>query len=131
IDDTLATLPAGSSTISITIEDRAQVRVTAEATGKIAEGDEAARRAIEDKAAAAGDRKLAAAQETRRRELVQENADRLLRAYEEVRGELAAAVNATTKRALEIRANELGAIESVREGRGTDGSYELTITVKT
>ena len=29
------------------------------------------------------------------------------------------------------RAREIGAIESSREGRGADGSYELVITVKT
>ena len=129
--DALATLPADSSTIRLAVVDQGSVKVSGGATGRIAEGDEAARAAVAVAAAQDGDARLAAAKAEAEKALVQANVERLLRVYDELRGELAEAVNATTKRALEQRAREIGAIESVREGRTSDGGYELAITVRT
>ncbi len=129
--DAVARMPAGSSTIRLAVEDERAVAISATTTSRITEGDEVARAAVEARAASDGDRKFELAKEAAEAELIKKNVDRLMGVYEELRGEIASAVNATTKRALEQRAREIGSIESSREGRGADGSYELTITVKT
>lgn len=126
-----ATLPAGASTIRIEIEDRQKVAITAKETASITEGDEAARAAVAARAEAAGDRKLEDAKDAAKRALTTENAAKLLREYEGMREELTEVINVTTRRALELRAGEIGTIDGVREGRASDGSYELSITVRT
>lgn len=130
LGDTLATLPAGASTIRVTIADETSVSSQATIREGIAVGDEQARAAVHRKAEAEAERRLAVAADSARRELVANAADRLLRAWRELRAEVDEAVNATTKQALEQRAAELGSIASIEESRGASG-YEVTITVKT
>src|SRR5688572_6387312 len=124
IGDAIAVLPPDSSTIRVTLSDETQVSVSAKAR---AFGDQAD---VEAKAAAEAERRLAAASDEAKRELEAKTADRLLKAWHEVRAEIDEVVNATTKQALETRASELGSIESIEEGT-SNGGYELTITVRT
>ena len=115
----------------MTLGDETTVSVEARVRGRVAATDEAEGRAnVEQRAQAEADRKLAAAADDARRALEAKTADRLLRAWHEVRAELDEVVNATTRQALEQRAAELGAIESIEEGTH-NGGYELTITVRT
>jgi len=129
--DALATLPAGSGTIRLAVEDDASVSAEAEVSGTAREEDIAAQDAIGERAAAEAENKLARAKQDAMAGLVQKNLDRILRVEQDLRAEVAEVANVTTKRSLQRRAAELGAIESMREGRAADGSYELTITVKT
>jgi hypothetical protein len=129
--DTIATLPAGSSTIRIAVEAKAAVKASASADGVAKEEDLAAQDAIGEQAAAAARKKLERAKDDARADLVQDNIDRILRVEQDVRADVAEVAKATTKRSLQRRAAELGAIESVVEGRDANGGYELTITVKT
>jgi DNA anti-recombination protein RmuC len=99
-------------------------------TGRIAAGDEGARAAVNERAAADVARRLSDAADRARQEIEAATAPRLLEVWRELRAELDEAVNATTRRALEQRASELGSIESIAEGHGDNG-YELTITVRT
>jgi hypothetical protein len=131
IGDTLATLPPGASSIRITISDETSVQVEANVRQSITAGDEEARAAVNARAEAEAARRLADATADARRALEADAADRLLTVWRELRAELDDVVNVTTRRALEQRATELGAIESIEEGRNKDGGYELTITVRT
>jgi hypothetical protein len=131
LDDVIAVLPAGGDTIRISVEDRTAVSATGSAAGTVREEDLAAQQAIADRAGAAATASLARAREDARADLVRRNIDRLLRVERDIRAEVAQIASATTRRSLERRAAELGAIESVTEGQAKDGSYELTIRVKT
>lgn len=132
IGDAIAVLPPDGSTIRVTLSDETSVSVQAKARGRAAQGDEATGQAeVDARAAADADAKLTEAQAAARRELEAKTAERLLKAWHEVRAELDEVVNATTKQALQQRASELGSIESIEEGRGSNGGYEVTITVRT
>lgn len=132
IGDAIAVLPPDSSTIRVTLSDETSVSVSAKARNLVAVGEEAqGQSAVEAKAAAEAERKLAAASEEAKRALEAKTADRLLKAWHEVRAEIDEVVNATTKQALQQRASELGSIESLEEGRDANGGYEVTITVRT
>lgn len=131
IGDVEATLPAGSSTIRIRLSDETTVRVEAKVKGRINPGDEAGRAQVDARAQDKAERELAAAADDARRELEERVANQLLGVWRELRAELDEVVNATTRQALETRAAELGAIESIEEGRDSDRGYELTITVRT
>ena len=100
-------------------------------SGRVNPDDAAARAAIEQRAQADAERKLADASDATKRELEERTAARLLEVWRELRAEVDDAVNVTTRRALEQRASELGSIESIEEGRDKDRGYELTITVRT
>lgn len=130
VGEATATLPPGSTTVRITLSDGREISVSASATQQIAQGDEKARDAVNERVEADAARKLEALAERTRRELEEKAATRLIEAATGLRAELDEVVNATTRRALEQRASELGSIESIQEGRGDNG-YELTITVRT
>jgi hypothetical protein len=129
--DALATLPAGSATVRLAVEDSAAVSATASATATVREEDLAAQAAVRTKAERDAETKLRHAANIARDQLVQKNLDRLLRVQEELHREVAEVANATMMRSLQRRAAELGTIESTQESRAEDGTYELTITVKT
>lgn len=129
--DAVATLAAGSSTIRVEVEASRAIKASATAAGRVREEDRAAQDAIATQAADEAARKLEVEREVARARLVRDNVDRLTRVHEQVEREVAEVVTATTKRALERRAAELGSVESVREGRDPEGGYELTITVRT
>jgi len=132
LGDVLATLPAGSSTIRVTLSDEKSVRVEAQVKGRVQIADEAAGRAqIDEKAQAKAERELADASDAARRELEDAVANKLLGVWRELRAELDEVVNVTTRQALEERASQIGSIESIEEGRDKDRGYELTITVRT
>ncbi|MEW5743568.1 MAG: hypothetical protein AB1938_31945 [Myxococcota bacterium] len=131
-----ATLEAESSTVRLEVRGSRDVSVAAEARGRVRTRDDAATREateadIEAAAAAKADGKLAVAAEGARREVVRENIEKLLEVQDDLRADVDAATSATTRRALKERAAQLGAIESVSEQRGDDGSLEVTIRVKT
>jgi hypothetical protein len=105
VGEAVATLPAGSSTIRIELSGERSVSASTSVTQRITAGDEGARAAVQERAE-------------------QDEA------WRQLREELDDAVNATTRRALEQRASELGSIESISEAEGDNG-YELTITVRT
>lgn len=126
-----ARLEPGSSTIRLSSSGSRTVSAEASAQGVAKEEDKKAQQDVEDKAAAAADKKLAAAKASARRALVRENADKLLEVQSELQAEVDDVTSATTKRALVERAGQMGAIDSVNERRTTDGSLELTITVRT
>ncbi|MEO8704884.1 MAG: hypothetical protein ABI867_32830 [Kofleriaceae bacterium] len=128
---TVATLAAGSSTIRIAVAAQTAVKASAEASGVAKEEDLAAQDAIGDKAAALARSRLKRVADDARAELVQQNIDRILAVEADVRADVAEVAKITTKRSLEQRAAQLGAIESVIEGKDANGGYELTITVKT
>ena len=131
VGDAVAVLPPDSNTIRVTLADETTVSVQARVRSNVAVAEEETGRAdVERRAQADADRKLAAAADEARRELEAKTAERLLRAWHEVRAELDEVVNATTRQALEQRASELGSIESIEEGK-QNGGYELTITVRT
>jgi hypothetical protein len=129
--DAVATLPPGSATVRLAVEDSASVSATATANATVREEDTAGQAAVREKAEREADVKLRRAAEVARDQLVQRNLDRLLRVQEDLHREVSEVANATMLRALQKRAAELGTIESSRESRAEDGSYELTITVKT
>ena len=131
IGDAIAVLPPDGNTIRVTLSDETTVNVSARVRGRAQIGEEAAgQAAVEARAQQDADRKLAEASDEARRALEAKTADRLLKAWREVRAEVDEVINATTRQALEQRAAELGSIESIEEGRD-NGSYELTITVRT
>jgi len=107
------------------------VTTTVTETGLAPDEEAAEAQAIAARAERAATKKLAEAEGVARRELEQRNVAELLRAEPEVQQEVRAAVNRTTKKALEQRARVLGEIDSVEERGSVDGNYELTITVKT
>jgi len=129
--DALATLPPNSSRIRLEVELEQAVTASATASGTAREEDLAAQDKIAEQAAAAAEKKLERARQDARAALEQKNIDRLLRVQGELEAEVAQVVKATTKRALQQRASQLGSIDSMIEGKAADGSYELTITVKT
>lgn len=129
--DVLATLPTNSSTIRLTVDSKQAVKASGSAEGTAREEDIAAQDEIGKQAAVEAERELERVKQDALADLVQKNVDRLLRVEQAVRDEVAEVVKATTKRSLQRRAAELGAIESMHEGKAKDGSYELTITVKT
>jgi hypothetical protein len=130
--DAIATLQRGGRTIRLAAEGSQDVAVEATAHGNIEdESDSVRRTAIEERASKEAARKLEDAKAAARARLVRDNIDKLTRQHEKLEQEVTEVVTATTKRALERRAAELGAIESVREGRDAAGGYELTIVVKT
>ncbi len=129
--DAVATLPAGSATIRLEVEHARSVTASGSASGSALEADLAAQDEIVRQAEADADRKLAEASAEARATLVKANIDRLLRVEQDLRAEVAEVAKVTTKRSLEQRAAQLGAVESTLESRAADGSYELTITVKT
>ena len=128
--DVIARLPADGDAVRIEVVAQRKITAKATAEGRAKEEDKAAQDAIGKRAEAAAQTKLDAAKEQAREELVRENIDRLERVQENVRREVADAVTATTKRALQARAAQIGAIQSVRENTGEHG-YELEIVVKT
>jgi hypothetical protein len=129
--DAVATLPAGSATVRLAVEDSAAVSASATAKANVREEDTAGQAAVREKAERDAETKLRRAADLARDKLVQKNLDRLLRVQEDLHREVAEVANATMMRSLQRRAAELGTIESTSEGRADDGSYELTITVKT
>jgi FtsH ternary system-associated peptide len=129
--DAVATLPAGSSTIRLEVSEDTSVSVSATAAGFADKDDAGAQDAIARKAEAAADAKLRDAVGVARQRLIDRNIQRLERVAEDVRTEVNEVATATTRRALEQRAAQLGAIESVTEGVAADGSYEVAITVRT
>ena len=131
IGDVQATLPAGSSTIRITLSDEKRVSVEAKVKTRVAATEENAQAIVDKQAADKAAEKLAAAQDLARREMEEQVANQLLGVWRELRAELDEVVNVTTRQALEERASQLGAIESIEEGRDKDRGYELTITVRT
>jgi hypothetical protein len=130
VGEATATLPAGSSTIRIELSGERSVSASASTNQTITAGDEQARAAVQARVEADAARRLEAAADRARQELEQAGAPVLLEVWRQLREELDEAVNATTRRALEQRATELGSIESIAEAHGDDG-YELTITVRT
>jgi hypothetical protein len=128
--DVVARLPAGGRTVRIEVTAGTSIKASATADGVAKEEDLEAQDAIGKKAAAAADKKLAAAREDALSDLVQVNIKRLERVQEDVEREVSEVTIATTRRSLVERAGQIGSIESSQEKRGADG-YELTITVKT
>jgi hypothetical protein len=126
-----ATLPAGSSSIRLTVERGSDIKASATAAGTAKEEDLAAQEAIGAEARRKAEQQLAKAREAAEWAATQKNNQALERAEEELRGELDQVVNEVTRRALERRAAALGSIESMHEGRDADGRYEVTIVVKT
>ena len=131
IGDVEATLPAGSSTIRITLSDERRVAVEAKVKGRINPGDEEAAARVDKAAQDKAQQRLADAQAQAQREMEEQVANELLGVWRELRAQLDEVVNVTTRQALEERASQLGAIESIEEGRDKDRGYELTITVRT
>jgi hypothetical protein len=130
VGEAVATLPAGSSTIRIELSGERSVSASTSVTQRITAGDEGARAAVQERAEQDAARKLQDIADRARKELEEAGAPVLLEAWRQLREELDDAVNATTRRALEQRASELGSIESISEAEGDNG-YELTITVRT
>jgi hypothetical protein len=128
--DTIAVLPPDSNTIRVTLSGDRSVQVTSNVKQNIQQGDEEARAGVQRKAEEQAARKLADASDEARREMEADIADRLLRAWREVKAEVDQAVNDTARQALQERASQLGHIESIEEGRGSNG-FEVTITVRT
>jgi len=131
IGDVHAELPAGSSTIRITLSDEKRVSVEAKVRARVNANEEGAAARVDKAAQDKADEKLAAAQAAAKREMEEQVANELLGVWRELRAELDEVVNVTTRQALEERASQLGAIESIEEGRDKDRGYELTITVRT
>lgn len=129
--DVTATVAPGGNQIRLAVEQTKRVAVELTHRENIAQGDDAARAGVAERADAKLAAALAAESRAAEAEAVRENVERILRVYEEVRAEAVEVINATTRRALERRAAELGAIESVKEGRAQDGSYELAIVLRT
>jgi hypothetical protein len=129
--DTVATLAAGSDVVRIEVAASRTVTASATEDGRAKQEDIAAQEAIGDRAAARADARLADAREQARAALVRENIATLEAVHEQVQRELGEVTTAATKRALETRATQLGAIESSSERRTAEGGYELTIVVKT
>jgi len=128
-----ATLPAGSSTITLAIEAETSVSATVTQEGLAPDEAAAEADAIAARAERLAKKKIDAVADAARRELEQRNVEALIAAEAEVQQEVREATNRTTKRALERRAAQLGDIESMEE-RGAPGGaegYEVTITVKT
>lgn len=130
IGDAVAVLPPDANTVRVTLSDETSVSVEAKATGRIQQGDDAARAEVDARAARNAEAALAEAADGARRALEARTAKRLLEVWHGVRAELDEVVNQTTKQALQERAAELGSIDSVSEGHGDHG-YEITITVRT
>lgn len=128
--DVVATLPVDGDAVRIEVAAQRKVKASATAEGRAKEEDTAAQDAIGQRAEEAARTKLDAAKEQARQDLIQDNIDRLERVQEQVRREIAEVVTATTKRSLQARAAQIGAIQSVRENTGEHG-YELEIVVKT
>ena len=130
VGDAIATLPPGESTIRVELSSQTSVSASVERTEQVSPG-EGAKAAAKKRAAAEADRKLEDAAERAKQALTEEAAEGLLDVWRQLRAELDEVVNATTRRALQERGAELGAIESVEEGQGENGGYELTVTVVT
>lgn len=128
--DVVATLQPGGDSVRIEVSAERRIKASATATGRSKEEDIAAQDAIGAKAARDAEAKLAIARDNARADLVRENIDRLEGVQQEVAAEIAEAVTATTRRALEQRASEIGSIQSVVEKRGENG-YEVEIVVRT
>jgi hypothetical protein len=130
--DAVATLPAGSATIRVEVSDARAVSVQVTERRRVAPTQtKQGQREVDEAAHTAAERALAEAEDDARDALVQRNIQRLQRVHDEVAREAGEVVNAATRHALEERATAIGAIESVQEGRGADGGYELTVTVRT
>ena len=131
LGEALATLPAGGDTVRLESESTKSISATATVQATVREEDVAGQNEVGEKAAREAEAKLAKARDAAKAALVQKNFDQLVAVQEELQTELAEVTTNATKRALEKRAGELGAIESMVEGRSANGGYELTIKVKT
>lgn len=125
-----ARLEKDGSTIKLSVSAKRTVEAESTANGIAKEEDRAAQDAIEQKAAAQADQKLAGKRQQAREQLVRENLDKLEQQQGELVAEVDEATSATTRRALVERAGQLGSIESTTEKRTADG-LELVIQVKT
>jgi hypothetical protein len=129
--EALATLPAGGDTVRLESQSTRSISASATVETRVREEDLEGQAAVGDKAAQEAEARLAKARAAARAALVQQNIDQLVAVQEELQTELADVTTGATKRALETRAGQLGAIESMVESRGENGGYELTIKVKT
>ena len=129
--EAIATLAAGSDTVRLESEGSQAISATATVEQRVREEDADMQAEVGNRAERAAADKLAKARDAARAALVQKNIDQLTAVQEQLQQELADVTTVATRRALEKRASELGAITSLEERTGEGGGYELTIKVKT
>ena len=129
--DAVATLPPGGDTVRLEVKSKQHIKVSATEQGRAKEEDVQAQDAIAERAAKAADAKLAEKRDAAQDALIRKNIDALERVHEQVQRELGEVTTAATRRSLEKRASELGAIESQSERTTTETGLEIVIKVRT
>lgn len=125
-EDAVATLSADGREITLRVRASADVAVSGRAQVK-EPGSEAQ---AEASAEAAARRAMEKRTEEERARLSEENLRRLAREEPALRREVQESLNRTYREALELRARQLGEVETMQERGDAAGSYEVTVVVK-